>query len=208
MRTLPRLLAVTTDAICRSHDFTERAAAIAAAGEAALVVRAPESSAAQHAGFVERAIAAAGPGGGRSSVIVHGRPDLARAAGAQGVQLRRNDLAPADARRVLGPGWIGVSIQDATEAEAALGAGADYLVAGNVFATPSHPGRPAKGVEWLRSICALGRPVIAIGGMTPARVAEVKAAGAWGAAAISALWGAADSAAATRAMLTAWNATA
>jgi thiamine-phosphate diphosphorylase len=207
MRPLPRLLAVTTDAICRAADFDSRAAAIAAAGPAAgLLVRAPAASAAQHADFAERAAAAV-----RSTeamLLIHARPDLARAVGAPAVQLRRTDLSPADARAVLGRGWIGVSVHSRAEAEAAFVEGADYVVAGNVFETSSHPGRPAQGTAWLAELCALGKPVIAIGGITPARAGQVRRAGAWGAAAITAVWDAPDPGAAALAMLTAWEAAA
>ncbi|HEV8600413.1 MAG TPA: thiamine phosphate synthase [Gemmatimonadales bacterium] len=204
MSPLVRVLAVTNDPICRGPDFSARAAALAGAGPGlGLLVRAPDSTTAQQAGFAHRALVAARPGG--ASVLVHARPDLARALGAAGVQLRRHDLAPADARRVLAVGWIGVSVHSRADAEVAIAEGADFVVAGNVFATTSHPHRPARGLAWLEAICALERPVIAIGGITPERAPVVRAAGAWGAAAISALWDAADPAAAARAMLAAWN---
>lgn len=203
MRPLARLLAVTNDAVCRAADFPARAAALAATGPATgLLVRAPGCTAAEHAGFAEQAAAAARPA--EAMVLVHARPDLAHAVGAHGVQLRRSDLAPADARRMLS-GWIGVSVHDRAEAEAAITEGADFLLAGNVFATTSHPERPARGLAWLEAICALGRPVIAIGGITKERAPAVRQAGAWGAAAISALWETADPAAAAHAILAAWT---
>lgn len=204
MRPLPRLLAVTTDAVCRAADFDVRSAAIAAAGPSAgLLVRAPDSTAAQHAAFAGRVVALARPQ--EAAVLVHARPDVARAVGAQGVQLRRADLAPSDARLVLPGGWIGVSVHGREAAEAAIAEGADFVIAGNVFATPSHPERSPRGLEWLRDLCTLDRPVIAIGGITPERARDVRQAGAWGAAAISALWETPDSGAAALAILSAWN---
>jgi thiamine-phosphate pyrophosphorylase len=194
---------MTTDSICRAADFGVRAAAIAAAGPAvALVVRAPDSTTAQHAAFAERITALARPP--EAAVFVHARPDLARAVGAEGVHLRAGDLAPGDARLVLGSGWIGRSVHSREEAEAALAEGADYLMAGSVFETASHPGRPALGLTWLAGIAKLGRPVLAIGGITPARAAAVRGAGAWGAAVIAAAWDAGDPAAATAALLAPW----
>jgi thiamine-phosphate diphosphorylase len=198
------VLAITTDAICRAADFGVRAAAIAAAGPAvALVVRAPQSNAAQHSAFAERVMAIARPP--EAAVFVHARPELARAVGATGVQLRRQDLAPGDARMVLGQGWIGVSVHQAEEARSAIAEGADFLVAGNVFETSSHPGRPPRGLDWLGLLIQLGAPVFAIGGMTPDRAREVRTAGAWGVAAITSLWDAPDSASATLAMVSAWS---
>jgi thiamine-phosphate diphosphorylase len=141
-----------------------------------------------------------------AGVIVHARPDLARAVGAQGVQLRRDDLGPKDARRVYPGHWIGVSVQDRPEAEAAIAAGADYLVAGTVWETASHPGRPARGLAWLRELCGLGSPVLAIGGVTPERALQARDAGAWGVAAVGALWGAADPASAALALVAPWTA--
>jgi thiamine-phosphate pyrophosphorylase len=203
MRPLPRVFAVTTDTICRTPDFGVRAAAIAAAGPAAaIVVRAPGSTTAAHAGFAERVAALAKPTG--AAVLVHARPDLARAVRAQGVQLRRDDLAPRDARAVLGAGWIGVSVHSRTEAEVAIAEGADFLVAGSVYESRSHPDRPARGTEWLHQLCELGRAVVAIGGVTPDRAPELRAAGAWGAAAISALWEADDPGRAVLALLAPW----
>ena len=203
MRPLPRLFAVTTDSICRAADFGVRAAAVAAAGPAAaILVRAPDSTTAQLAAFAGRVTALAGPP--EAAVFVHTRPDLARAVGADGVQLRAADLLPADARRVLGPGWVGRSVHSREEADAALADGADYLVAGNVFDTPSHPGYRGRGLEWLAGIAALGQPVIAIGGITSARAAAARDAGAWGVAVIAAVWGAEDPAAAAAALLAPW----
>jgi thiamine-phosphate diphosphorylase len=204
MRPLPRLFAVTTDSICRAADFGVRAAAIAAAGSAAaILVRAPESTTAQQAAFAERVTALARPP--EAAVFVHARPDLARAVGANGVQLRAADLLPADARRVLGRGWVGRSVHSVEEAEAALAEGADYLVAGSVFATPSHPELRGRGLEWLAGITALGGPVIAIGGVTSARAAAARDAGAWGVAVIAAVWQADDPAAAAAALLAPWT---
>ena len=204
MRPLPRLFAVTTDSICRAADFGVRAAAIAAAGSAAaILVRAPNSTTAQHAAFAERVTALARPP--EAAVFVQARADLARAVGADGVQLRAADLPPREARGVLGRGWVGRSVHSAEEAEAALAEGADYLVAGNVFDSVSHPGFPGRGLEWLSGIAALGRPVIAIGGLTGARSAAARDAGAWGVAVISAVWEADDPAAAAAALLAPWS---
>jgi thiamine-phosphate pyrophosphorylase len=73
-----------------------------------------------------------------------------------------------------------------------------------VYQTPSHPDRPGAGVGLVRQIAAMGPPVIAIGGIDPARVAEVRDSGAYGVAAIRALWGAPDPAAAALALLAPW----
>ena len=203
MRPLPRLHAVTDAGVLAAPDFGVRAAAIAAAGPAvALHARDRTAGGAALARAAARMLALARPP--EAAVFVNARPDVAAAVGAQGVQLAGDDLAPADARRILGHGWIGRSVHSAREARAAVEEGADFLLVGNVYETPSHPGRPAAGLDLVRAAAALGRPVIAIGGIDPARAAEARAAGAYGVAAVRALWGAADPAGAALALLAPW----
>ena len=93
-------------------------------------------------------------------------------------------------------------MHDLAEAEAARLSGADYLVVGPVFATASHPGRTPLGLARLQAIAVAvdGLPVIAIGGITAARVREVRGSGAYGVAAIRALWDDAEPATAARRM--------
>ena len=204
MRPLPRLHAVTDDAVLADADVGIRAAAIAAVGPAAaLHVRARQSPAAFLARCAVRFASLASPA--EAAVIVNARPDVARAVGAQGVQLGAGDLSVADARAVLGPGWIGRSVHSLDEARTAVAEGADYLLAGAVFETDTHPGRTPLGLAALGAIAGLGRPVIAIGGVTPERAASVHDAGAWGVAAIRSLWHAADPYKAATAMLAPWS---
>jgi thiamine-phosphate diphosphorylase len=203
MRPLPRLHAVTNDVICRGTDFGIQAAAIAAAGNAvAIHARAPQSTAAQQTIFAQRITALARPA--EASVIVSARPDLAVAIAAQGVQLRVGDLAVADARQVFTEGWIGRSVHSEPEARAAVEEGADYLLVGTIFDSTSHPDQAASGLELVTTVAALGRPVIAIGGMNAERAAAARDAGAWGVAAISALWGVKDPYAAAMEVLAVW----
>ncbi len=202
MRPLPRLHAVTDDAVLADADVGIKAAAIAAAGSSvALHVRGRNTTAAALVKSAQRLVSLARPA--EASVIVNARPDIARGVGAQGVQLGQGDLSVADARAVLGAGWVGVSVHTVEEARAAVDAGADYLLAGAVFETASHPGQAPLGLAALQRIAALGRPVIAIGGVTPERVPQLKDAGAWGVAAIRALWHEKDPYAAAMGMLAA-----
>lgn len=184
-------------------DLAVRAAAIAAAGPAvALHARDRAASGADLTRLATRFVALARPP--EASVFVNARPDIAAATGAQGVQLGARDLAPADARRSFPAGWVGRSVHDMAEAEAAAAEGADYLLAGHVFETASHPGRPPAGLAFVREAARLGLPVIAIGGITAARATQARDAGAWGVAAIGALWDAADPARAARDLLAPW----
>ena len=204
MRPLPRVHAFTDAILLSTPDLGIRAAAIAAGGPAvALHARARGAGGAVLAAAAVRMVALARPP--EAAVFVSGRPDIALAVGAQGVQLASGDLTPSAARRVLRRGWIGCSVHSREQAAAAVDDGADFLVVGNIYETSSHPGRPAGGLELVRESVALGRPVIAIGGITPERAFEVRAAGGYGVAAIRALWQAPDPAAATLAMLAPWT---
>jgi thiamine-phosphate pyrophosphorylase len=139
-----------------------------------------------------------------SFLFINDRLDVALVVPTAGIQLGHGSL-PVAAARTLNPlWWIGKSVHDLAEAEAARTEGADYLVVGPVFDTASHPGggRTPLGLERLQAIvsAAEGLPVIAIGGITAARVREVRGSGAYGVAAIRALWDDAEPAAAARRM--------
>jgi thiamine-phosphate diphosphorylase len=202
MRPLPRVHAFTDHTILSAPDFGIRAAAIAAAGAVALHARDRDGPGAHLAASTLRMVALARPP--EATVFVSSRPDIAAATGAHGVQLGAGDLAPADARKILPRGWIGRSVHSLEEARVAVEEGADFLVVGSIYETPSHPGRAPMGTGLIREVARLGRPVIAIGGITPERAPELKAAGAYGVAAIRALWQAEDPAAATVSMLAPW----
>ncbi|MEO8032747.1 MAG: thiamine phosphate synthase [Gemmatimonadota bacterium] len=207
MRPLPRLHAVTDSAVISRDEFGTRAAAIASVGPAvALHARLPGGSTGQLVSLTTRLLAHAGPP--HASVFVNGRADVARALGAQGVQLGSRELNAGDARLVLASGapvWIGRSVHSLEEARAAVEEGADYLMVGHLFDTPSHAGAAPGGSELLEAVVPLGLPVIAIGGITVDRAAEVHAAGAWGIGAIRALWDAPDAGAAALRMLAPWT---
>lgn len=203
MRPLPRIHAFTDGAILAAPDFGIRAAAIAAGGAAvALHARDRGGTAAGLTAGTLRLLALARPP--EAAVFVSGRPDIAASTGAHGVQLAADDLAPADARLVLRRGWIGRSVHSVEEAGVAVQEKADFLVVGSIYTTPTHPGGRTQGTALVSDAAKLGVPVIAIGGVTAERARELKAAGAYGVAAIRALWHAADPAAATLAMLAPW----
>jgi thiamine-phosphate pyrophosphorylase len=198
------LHAITDASVLAAEDFGVRAAAIAAAGPAvALHARDHAAGGAALARATARVVALARPP--EAAVFVNGRPDVAAALHAHGVQLAERDLSPADARRVFTAGWIGRSVHGVAQAGRAVDEGADFLLVGNIYETASHPGRPGVGVDLIRVVATLGRPVIAIGGIDAARAREVRAAGAYGVAAITALWLAPDPAAAALALLAPWT---
>jgi len=119
-------------------------------------------------------------------VVVGARVDVALAAGAAGAHLPEHDLPVAAARRLLGAGaLLGRSVHSEAAAAEAEADGADYVIFGSVFASGSHPGQPASGLEALRRVAAAVRiPVLAIGGVDAERAAMCREAGAAGFAAI------------------------
>jgi len=142
------------------------------------------------------------------SFVVNDRFDLALLAEADGVHLGQEDLPPerlpARARARL---LVGRSTHDPAELRRALEEGVDYVGFGPVFGTASkqspHPprGLPAlsRAVEEVAPL-----PLVAIGGLCVEKLPAVREAGAAGAAVISAVAGAADPEAATRALVAAW----
>jgi thiamine-phosphate diphosphorylase len=137
-------------------------------------------------------------------LLINDRADVALAAGADGVQ-RTHDSLPVEALRRIGPPpfLVAASVHSEAEAREAATGGADFLVFGPVYETPSKRAYgPPQGLAALRRVAAaVDRPVIAIGGITHARVAEVLAAGAAGVAVISAILAADRPADATKAFL-------
>ena len=138
------------------------------------------------------AVAAAHAAG--ALLVVNDRPDVARLAGADGVHVGQDDLAPADVRALLPGGIVGVSTHDRAQLAAAASSGADYVAVGPVFATTSKARPdPVVGLELLRAARGLTRaPLVAIGGITAENAADVIAAGADGVAVIGALLQAPD----------------
>jgi thiamine-phosphate pyrophosphorylase len=113
--------------------------------------------------------------------ILNDRPDLALACGAAGVHVGQDDAPPELARRILGPGAIiGFSTHAPAEWDAAAATVADYLSAGPVNPTPTKPGRPGTGLEYLTYAARSQetRPWFVTGGVTPDSVPAMAAAGA------------------------------
>lgn len=126
--------------------------------------------------------------GTSARVVVNDRVDVALAARAHGVHLRGDSIAARRVREIVPSGFlVGRSVHALDEAIEIDREGAvDYLIFGTVFPSAGKPaGRPVAGVEALARVCAAVRtPVLAIGGIDPARAIEAKRAGARGVAAI------------------------
>ena len=205
---MPVVHAVTDDDVLARADALEvmRSVMRALGARGALHVRGPRTTAARQFDLAVPLAAEQQRGG--AWLVVNDRVDLALAAGVRAAQLTSRSLTVRQARSLTPAASLrlGASVHDANEANFAGKDGADWLVAGHVFETPSHPGAPGRGVGMIREvIAAAAAPVIAIGGVLPEHVAMLRAAGAHGVAAIRGIWAADDAAAAAARYLSAYD---
>jgi thiamine-phosphate diphosphorylase len=118
-------------------------------------------------------------------VLISSRCDVVLATGAAGVNLPENDVSVADAKTLLGTRLVGRSVHSIPSAQQAERDGADFVIFGPVWESASHPDIHPAGLAALTLLVrSVGIPVLAIGGVTEERVAEVLASGAAGYAAI------------------------
>ena len=112
--------------------------------------------------------------------IVNDRPDIAVAAGADGVHLGQEDMTVAQARKVLSSEMIvGISTHNIEQAKQAVKDGADYIGVGPVFATGTKPTAEPVGLEYVRQTAKeIDLPRTVIGGITLENVGQVVEAGA------------------------------
>lgn len=130
-----------------------------------------------------------------ATLLINDRVDVCLMIGAEGVHLRADHLPIPVVRRLLGPErLIGVSCHSVEEVWEAEKEGADFVVLGPLYETPSKRSYgPPIGVETLRAAkagCPI--PIFAIGGIQSDRIPEVLKAGAIGVAVISGILTAAD----------------
>jgi thiamine-phosphate pyrophosphorylase len=195
-----RLCLVTDRTGTRGRDLVEIVAACAAAGLPAVEVREKDLGSVDLAALCRR-IRALRPA---PFVIVNDRVDVALAVGAEGVQRTHASLSIEELKLVADKRTrVGASVHALEEAQEAARQGADWLFFGPVYDTPSKRqyGAPQGLAALERVTAAVSIPVIAIGGITPDRVRDVRRAGAAGVVVISAILNADDPAAATRRFL-------
>ncbi len=178
------MLVTDRSLVCGGDRLVEAVAAAVEGGVNAVQLREKDLAPADLARLAGQLRAAIG---GRALLIVNGNADVACDVQADGMHL------PADApfARPDGVTLVGRSVHSVEAAVRAEREGADYLTAGPIYETPSHPGLPAAGVGLISgAVAAISVPVVAIGGITSARVQDVLSAGAGGVAVISAVLGA------------------
>ncbi|MBK6767492.1 MAG: thiamine phosphate synthase [Ardenticatenales bacterium] len=183
-----RLYVILDPALTRGRPVAAVASAAIAGGATFLQVRAKGATTRQLIALVDAVQAVASPHG--VPVIVNDRADVAFACGAAGVHLGPDDLPPAAARRLLGPGaLVGCSAGTPDEAIGAARDGADYVGTGDVFGTTSKPDADAPiGLAGLAAVVAAATiPVVAIGGVTAMNARHALAAGAAGVAVLGAV---------------------
>lgn len=123
--------------------------------------------------------------------IVNDRVDVGLAVGADGFQLGIHSLPLAVVRQLIGERpLLGASVHTPEEAEVAVADGADFLLIGTIFASPSHPGRTPDGPQLVGELKRMGLaiPLLAIGGITSENAGYVIEAGADGVAVLSAIF--------------------
>lgn len=191
------LCVLVTESLCRTP-WEEVLRGALAGGAAAVQVREkamPDGPLVERARQVARAAHEAG-----ALAIVNDRPDVALLAAADGVHVGQGDLAPQEARRIVGPDRIvGASTHSLEQALAAAEAGADYLGCGPMFRSTTKPQEIIPGPSLAAEVTAtVGLPVMAIGGIGCENAPEVLAAGAPWLAVSSAVCAAADPESAAR----------
>ncbi len=115
------------------------------------------------------------------SFLVNDRADVASVVDATGVHVGQEDLSAEAARQVIGTGkWVGVSTHNLEQFERAAATSADYIAVGPVFGTSTKTNPdPVVGIDFIRRVRALtNKPIVAIGGITLDRAAEVIRSGA------------------------------
>ena len=134
--------------------------------------------------------------------VVNDRPDLALAAGADGVHVGQDDVAPAEARAVVGPDrLVGLSTHSPAQFDAVADEPVDYVAVGPVYATTTKPDYAPVGLALVRHAAERQtRPWFAIGGIDLARATEVGTAGAERIVVVRAIRDAADPRAAAAAL--------
>ncbi len=178
---------------------TEAALRGAPPGRVAVQVRAKDASASELVSLC-RALAPICRAA-EAPLLVNDRADVAKAVGADGVQLPERGLSVEDARAVLGPrARVGRSCHDRAGLVRALEDGADFATLAPLASVPDK-GAPLGLAGFARAIEGLALPVYALGGVDPELARDAALAGAAGVAVIRAVYGAEDPAAAIRRLL-------
>lgn len=184
---VPRLYPIVDVDLCRERGLDPLAVLLGflAGGARLIQLRDKTSASAARLDLARKGAVAAAASQAR--LIVNDRADVARLAGASGVHVGQEDLSVEEARAIVGPeAIVGISTHDAPQLAAAARTSASYVAVGPIYDTSSkETGYSARGLDLIRRAAALGRPVVAIGGITLERAPDVLAAGASSVAVLS-----------------------
>jgi thiamine-phosphate pyrophosphorylase len=177
----------TTSASEHFQDILDQVSAAVAAGIQLIQLR--EKRLTARVLFELTARAAEITRGTSTRLLVNDRADIAAGAGADGVHLTTRSLEPQIVRRTFGDDFlIGASTHSLAEGTNARDGGADFVVFGPIFPTPSKEGYgPPRGVSSLADVASelSPFPVLALGGISIENARECLRAGASGIAGIS-----------------------
>lgn len=185
-RLKPPVLMLVTDRRRCAGDLITAVAAAVAGGAGMVQLRERELPAGELLALARRL---RGVTAGRAMLLINDRADVAVLCGADGVHLGEQGLPVGGVRAWLPGGMlVGRSVHGIEAARQAEQEGADYLLLGTLFATPSHPEARPEGVELVREVVSrVGTPVLGIGGIGVAQAEECLRAGAAGVAVVSAI---------------------
>ena len=183
----PFIYPIVDTAVCsaRRLDPVRLAEACFRGGARLLQLRAKDESSATFLMLAERLVSVARAAHGR--VVINDRADLALMAGADGVHVGQDDLPVEAVREIVGTDrTVGLSTHTYEQIDHALQTSADYVAVGPIFETDTKStGYSARGLDLVAYAAGRGKPIVAIGGITLERAADVVKAGATGLAVIS-----------------------
>ena len=198
-----KLCVLITESLCTHHPWLEVAKRAIAGGADCIQLREKSLESAELLRRARLLVEFAHSGPTSPAIIINDRPDIALLSGADGVHLGQTDLPVHEARKIIGFDMlVGVSTENIDQARAARSAGADYSGVGPMFATTTKDKPRLAGPAYLREYLGVEPALpacLAIGGITAARMPELRAAAAdhrlgerWGVAVSSAVCGASD----------------
>ena len=177
------IICVTNRLLCR-EDVVDRIRRLAKARPRAIILREKDLSPAAYRDLAAQALAVCGKSG--VVCILHSFADVAAELGAEALHLPLPALRELTAEQRAAFSVLGASCHSVEEAVEAEALGCTYITAGHIFETGCKQGLPGRGLDFLREVCrAVTIPVYAIGGVSPANIAAVRAAGAAGACTMS-----------------------
>ena len=196
------LYVVTDRTQTAGRPLEEVTCAALAGGARVFQLREKDLEARELTALADRLLGLIRPAGGL--LLVNDRIDVALAIGADGAHLTQRSLPPTVARRLVGRGQLlGVSCHSLAEAQEAQEGGADFVLLGPIFFTPSKaPYGAPLGLEILKQVRSrIHLPILGIGGINRTNRQAVLAAGADGIAVIAAVMAAPDISEAVSALL-------